>query len=108
MNRALAPLIPFDLLDEAERRVLVARFPDAQIEYADADGVSAAATTADPQEQALLRALVSGGRLEIAVECDLSILQANTTHRSGQRVTLLGVWQFDDTPEIARAVPISA
>lgn len=81
----------FDLRDGPEGRVLVARFPDAQIEYADADGAARSAATVDPREAAMLRKLLAGSRVEIAIEPELSILQTNTTHRSGQRVTLLGI-----------------
>ena len=80
----------FDLVDEADRRVLVARFPDAQIEQFD-HTTSVTAGADDPEEQARFRVLLRGGRLEIAIEPEQPIVQTNTPHRSGQRVTLLGI-----------------
>jgi hypothetical protein len=44
-----------------------------------------------PEQGALLRTLVRGGRLEIVIEPQQAIVQANTPHRAGQRVTLLGI-----------------
>lgn len=80
----------FDIAGEPERRMLLARFPDAQIEYSGADTDTPDAPY-DPQQEALLRAFVGGGRLEVAVEPELPILRTNTPHHAGQRVTLLAI-----------------
>jgi hypothetical protein len=80
----------FDLFDESDRRVLMARFPDARIEHADAD-VPLQVDRHDPQQEALVRTFISGGRLELTIEPEQAIVETNTPHRSGQRVTLLGI-----------------
>jgi hypothetical protein len=80
----------FDLVEESDRRVLVARFPDAQIEHSGAD-VPVQVDAYDAQQEALLRTLVGGGRLELAIEPEQAIVRTNTPHRSGQRVTLLAI-----------------
>ena len=81
----------FDLRDGPDERVLVARFPDAQIEYEGPDESAGADAVVDPRQEAMLRTFLAGSRLEITIEPELSILQTNTVHRSGQRVTLLGI-----------------
>jgi hypothetical protein len=82
----------FDLVDEGESgRVLVARMPDARIEYAGLETSTGAEKPTPAEDVALLRTFVSGGRLEVTLELEPSIVRTNTPHRDGQRITLVAL-----------------
>lgn len=82
----------FDLVNEPEnRRVLIARLPEARIEYADVSVHAERFERPDPQEEALMRRLLAGLRLTVAVEPESPISGTNTLHRDGQRVTLVSI-----------------
>jgi hypothetical protein len=78
----------FDLVPADDGVELVARLPDARFEY---DGLPETATQDQPDQQALLRTIFANARLDVGVEPELPIVQTNTLHRHGQRVTLVGI-----------------
>jgi hypothetical protein len=82
----------FDLVEEQDnRRTLIARLPDARIEYSGVEIYAQRLERPNPEDEALLRALLAGLRLEVTVEPELSIVGANTLHRDGRRVTLVAI-----------------
>lgn len=82
----------FDLVDEGEnRRVLIARLPDARIEHSGLSVQAEQLERPDPQEEALVRTMLAGLRLEVTVEPELPITRASTLYRDGQRVTLVSI-----------------
>jgi hypothetical protein len=82
----------FDLLDAPDNtRVLIARLPEARIEYSGLGVKAERLERPDPTEEALTRTLLGGLRLEVIVQPELPIIRANTLHRDGQRVTLVSI-----------------
>jgi len=80
----------FDLIDERDNgSVLIARMPDARIEYSGVELFGAQAQPSSPEDVNLLRRLVTGGLLEMTIEPEQQIVRSNTPHVDGQRITLV-------------------